>query len=337
MMQSGNKHERMKAIIQGLASSNDPQRTKSAHHPQDSAFTGRQLTRDEDGISSPIHAAGDVVSALSTTNTRWHGYRPVIRTSTSTNNFSGHNMDPIDGASQGDDIFGTDVENLDSTVASSDISSSDVGDMQSRLPGEADMRRNLTTNIKQPFKPGHDQQENKLVRDEYHGYQNNETVPSMDPNYFLRHTAWKEQDGRKKDLRREKADGTAGDTTTYGLVPDLEFTGYPQRPQNLPITNEIRPNSTPALPVAHKLASTKISMDSSTSMGNINLENSSDLAFLTSNSGFGAQSLLSRESRFEEKRDGRDKRYGDLQRGSSSATVNSMNAPQSRLSPTYKT
>ena len=336
VMHQSSKNERMRLIIQGLASSADPLKTKSVPGSQDTALSGRQLIRNENGISSQTLGVSDIPSGTSNTKTRWHGYRPVVRASSSMNDRPWPEPDAVDGIPLDDDIFGTDIENLDSTVASSDLASSDVGDVQSR-PGEGNMGRSFITNLHQRFEPGKEQQGNTLPRSEYPGYQPDENRASLGKDFPLRDIAGKGQkinaNKRTNDQRFDPIDRMARHLNTNIHELDLDVEGLPGRSQGLPLIGGFRPKLAPPLPEAHKIVSTKISMESSANAANVILREYSDVALHTSNGASGTKCLPAGEPRQEVDGDSEDKRYNDMKTYSGAAQVNRMNALQPCCKP----
>lgn len=327
-MHPNSKNERMRAIIHGLASSTDPQKTKSVYGSSDDAFSGRQPNRDENGISSSVLGVPDAPSGSSITNTRWHGYRPIVRASYTRNDPPLQDPDPMEGTSLGNDIFGTDIENFDSTVASSDVASSDSSDIQSRHR-EEDIGRGASTNPNQLFGIGQLQQGSILLKSEYHEYQNDEYTVPLDKEDILRDIAGKDRkniaDENSNDQRLDEIDRLARNSDPRVLE------GHPGRPfQRLPHATNIRVKSTPTIATAPKLVSGRNSMESSTGTFNSGLTNRRDIAFHASNGESGAKSLHAGEPRREEVKDIRGNRHNHI---SSDAELNRMNALQPHCYP----
>lgn len=204
-MHSSSKNERMRAIIQGLASSTDPPMPMSIYGSQDDVFSGLQLNKNENNrLSPPRLGVPDIQSGSLITNTRWHGYRPVVRASHSTYYQSSQDPGPMNATSPGDDIFGTDIENLDSTVASSDVASSDFGGVQSRHEHE-DTRIGVFTNPNQRFRTGQPQQGSMLLKREYHEYRNDEYTVPIDKEDLL-----KDKDGKERKSINDESSNEQG-------------------------------------------------------------------------------------------------------------------------------
>lgn len=327
----GSKNERMRAIIQGLALSTDPQRSKSVYGSQENALP-RQLERDANNISSPMLQAPNANSGSSITNPKWYGHRPVVRASFSTNDPPWHDPDPMEGTIPGTDIFGTDIENLDSTAASSDMASSEFGDIQSHL-GEGDIDRGFPTNLNQRLRTGSAQQGRILPKSEHEGFQNDEHVVSLDEDIFLRdrgvnnHTR-NVDDYNNNDQRLDEIDRMTRNTDSKVLEPNLNLEGCPRRPHGLLLSTNLRTNSTAALPSVHKTISIRNSMESSTSTINSRATNHADVAFHALHGESDVRSLRAGEPRREKVEGLKDIRR-NMEGGSSCGKANRMNALQS--------
>lgn len=327
VMHPSSKNERMKAIIQGLASSTEPQKSKSVYGSQDDVFPGLQPSKDENnGISSPVLEVPDIPPGSLITNTRWHGFRPVVRASHSVQDSLSQDADPIEELSAGHDIFGTDIENLDSTVASSDVALSDFGDVQSRHEqGEAGIgvfnspnQRLRTAQFRKVMFLNREHQDNR----------NDEYVISSDREDYLHDKAGKDHqiviDEKSIDQRLDEPDRLARTFHPRMLEgnPGLSL-------QSSPRATNFRGNSTPHITTSTtKLISGRDSMEPSASMIDSGLTHRRKMPFHTSNGEFSAGSLDASEPGRKEVKKSESDRYSHVPRGSSEAELSRMSTTQ---------
>lgn len=332
VMHSSNKKERMRAIIQGLASSTDPQKSKSTYGSRDDVFSGFQPDKVENiGQSSPVMELPDIPSKSLIANTRWHGNRPAVRTSHSINDPSSQDLVPMEEMSPGHDIFGTDIENLDSTVASSDVASSDFGDIQSRYE-QVDHGIGVTTNPNQHLRTGQPQQRSLLLKRGYHESRDDEYVVPLDEGDYLR-----DKDGKDcKSIIEDKFTSPRLDgmdrlpRSSHPRV--LEGNSGPL--QWSPHAANIRGNSAPTITKSTpNLISSKDSTELSASIVNSGLTHRRNLTLHVSNGDLGARFLHAGEPRQEEVKesDGNKKYY--IPRDSSEAELNRMSPLQPHYYP----
>ena len=327
VMHQSSKNERMRAIIQGLASSTDPPQSKSIYGSQGDVFSGFQPKQDEsNGSPSPVLGMPEISSASVINNTRWHGYRPVVRASQSTNDLPP--QDPMEGTSPDHDIFGTDIENLDSTVASSDGASSDFEDIQSRHEqgDKGDIGIGVFTSSTQRMRRGQPQQGSMLLKREYNEHRNDGYAVPIDKDGKDRKSII---DGNNNDQKLDEMDRLARNFHPKVLACDTGILFQ----ESTRATN-VRGNSMPTITKpTFKLTSSGNSMESSASTVNSGSLYRQRSAFHVSNGELGARSLHASETRQEEVKESEGDKYNHFLKGSSEAELNRTNALAAPLIP----
>lgn len=253
------KNERMRAIIKGLALSTDSQaKTKTPCGSQDSSVSGIRLSSNENDTPLPVLGAHTVTPRSSNTNTRWNTNKPTVGAPSHTQDLSWNDENLTEGTDPGHDIFGTDIENFDGTMASSDVTSSNFRGIHSRFDG-GDLEKGFLINPNQYLESGHIQQGSMLLEREYHGHLKNETVVSSNKDIFMRSKAGKDgesQIGEPADEQRLDDLDMAGIPSPEGLEPDLDIGGQSRRRGTEQLHNaDLRGRFTPLIAIAQNTAS----------------------------------------------------------------------------------
>ncbi len=324
-MHPTSKNERMRAIIQGLALSTDPQKLTSVYGSQDSSFSGRQLKTDENNNASPLPVAQLATPGSSTINTRWHGNRPVARASFPTKDSPWRHPNPMEGADLSNDIFGTDIENFDSTMASSDIGSSDLGD--------GGIGKAFPINLHQSYKLEHIQQGSAALTKVYNGPRNDESLVLLDTEAALGDRGkYQSSDEETTDSHSaDDKDRIPGVLNPIGVGLNMDHGGYPgtRSPGLVPV----RAKSTPDLAMMQKTVTIKNPTGGSTSAISTGVKNISDGIFRTPSGESGHQSSRPIESRKLGLESSNNNGQIDEERRPNTAEVNRMNALQPHRYP----
>ena len=319
------KNERMRAIMQGLASSTEVQKSKSIYGSRDDAFSEPKPNKGENiGSLSPGLEVPDAPSRSLITNSRWLGYRPAVRAPISNNDPESQDPDPIEETSLEHDIFGTDIENLDSTIASSDF-----GDIQGRHEqedGNVD-----SANLYQHPRTGQPRQGSILLKREYREYRDDDYTVPLDKEGYLR-----SKDGQdRREVIEEKSKNPKLDGMDYllGNFHDRALEGNDELPfQRSPGAADVRGISAPAIitkPAPKVIPSSKFNAFSASTV-NSALKHGRNTALYASNGELGVRSLHVGESRREEDTESESIRYNHTSRGSNEAELNRMNELQPR-------
>lgn len=318
------KNERMRAIMQGLASSTDAPKPRSIYGSRDDVFSEPQPNKGENtGLPLPGSGVPNIPSGSLATNSRWHDYRAAVRASHSTDDPESRDPNPMEETSLDHDIFGTDIENLDSTIASSDVASSDFGDFQGRHePGDAG--NDVSTNPNQHLRTAQSQQKFMLLERDCHEYGDDEYTGSLDKKDSLR---GKDGIDRKRTIE-EKSNDQRLDGMNYlsknfhtrVLEGDVGLS-----PQRSPHAANVRGISAPTVTKSTpSLISSSNSKGLSASIINSGSTHRRKAAPHTPNGEPGVRSLHAGQPRREEGEEREGNRYNPILRGSSEADLNCM-------------
>lgn len=330
-MHPNSKNERMRVIMQGLASSTDAQKTKSVYGSRDDVFLELKPNKGENiGSFSPSLGVPDVSSGSLITNSRWLGYRSAVRAPHSTNDPESQDQDPMEETSPGHDIFGTDIENLDSTIASSDFASSDFGDIQGRYEQEDD-GNGVSANSDQHLSTGQPQQGSMLLKREYREYRDDNCTVPLDNVDYLQGPGGKDRqriiDQKSNNPKLDGMDSLPRKFHNRALEGNAGLSL-----QRSPRAANIRGISAPNIitkPIPNLIHSSN-SKELSASTVDSALTHGLNTSLHASNGKLGVRSLHAGESRWEEDKESEGDRYYHISRGSSEAEVNRMSALQPR-------
>ena len=334
-MHPSSKNERMRAIMQGLASSTDAQKSKSIYGSRDDVFSELQPNKDENtGLSLPGLGVPNNPSGSLTTNSRWHDYRPAVRASHSTNDPEPQDPDPIEETSLDHDIFGTDIENLDSTIASSDVASSDFEDFQGRHE-QGDVGNGALTNPNQHLRTGQPRQDYMLLEREGHEYQDDEYTVSFDKEDSLRGKDGKDRktiiEDKSINQRLDGMDHLSKNLHTRVLEGNAGLS--PQRsPRAANVRGTLAPTVTKSTP---NLIPSSNSKGFSASIINSGSTHRRKAAPHAPNGEPGVRSLRAGQPRREEDEESEGNRYNRISRGSSEAELKGMGILQPHYSLGY--
>lgn len=326
---ASSKNERMRAIMQGLASSTDAQKSKSIYGSRDNVFSEPKSNKSENiGSLSPSLEVPDAPSGSLITNSRWLGYRPAVRAPHLNDDPESQDPDPMVETSPEHDIFGTDIENFDSTIASSDVTSSDFGDIQGRYDQDDDGNGDLA-NSHQHLRTGQSRQGSMLLKREYREYRDDGYTVSLDKEDYLRGKEGKARRGVfEEQSNNPKLDGMDGLPRKFH---DRASEGNDALPlQWSPPAADVREVSVPAIMTepTPKIISSSNPKAFSASTVNSALTHGRNTALYASNGASRMRSLDVGESREGEDKESESKRYKHISRASDEAELNRMSALQ---------
>lgn len=318
------KNERMRAIMQGLASATDVQKSKPIYGSRDDIFSEPKPNQGENIGSLPPGLKVPDAPSRSLTNSRWLGYRPAVRAPHSNNDPESQDPDPMEETSPGHDIFGTDVENLDSTVASSDF-----GDIQGHY--EQDDGNVDSANSYQHLRTAQPRQGTMLLKREYREYRDDDYTVPLDKEGYLRGKDGPDRSGAAEEKSNNpKLDGMDRLLRNFD---DRALEGNDALPlQRSPRAADVRGISAPAIttkPTPKVIPSSKFKAFSASTV-NSALKHGRNTALNASNGELGVRSSHVAESRREEDQESESNRYNHRSRGSNEAELNRMNALQPR-------
>jgi hypothetical protein len=259
VMDPNSKNERMRAIINGLALSTEPQaKIKPPYGSQDISVSGRHLNSNENDITLPIPGAQIATPRSSTNYTRWNGSRPIVGASIPKKDSPRKDGDLVGGIDPDHDIFGTDIDNFDGTMASSDGTTSDFCDIHRRLDS-GDTEKGFPTNMNHHLELAHVQQGSRLLKREHHGLFKNDTLVSSDKDLFMQSKAGKDGESNVDEPTNvERPDDLhmVGTPSLQILKSDIDLGGHSRHhPEGLQHIPNLKLKPTPVLAIAQNTAS----------------------------------------------------------------------------------